>query len=398
MSLPRFPSLPRDPAVRAAMDETRERIRAFVREHVPAIPPEIRARTWQASDRDFSRKLGEAGFIGMTWPQQWGGGATHSLQRYVVLEELLAAGAPVGYHWVADRQSGPVLLRYGTEEQKADILPRIIKGEVGFCIGLSEPQAGSDLSSIATRAQPVPGGGWRLNGRKIWTSGAHIANYMIALVRTEGTPADRHRGLSQFLIDMRTPGVEPTPIQTLDGDAHFNEVLFDDAMLPEDALIGQAGNGWAQAMGELAYERSGPERFLSLMPLLGSAVALASSSDDARMQQQLGEMLAQLTSLRAMSLGVAVMLAEGEDSGLHAAMVKELGARFEQAIPQIVAGWLPMQATQVPASSGDAEEGSLARDYQEMLRWSVQNAPSFSIRGGTREILRGITARGLGLR
>src|SRR5690606_19953868 len=189
-----------------------------------------------------------------------------SFARYVVSEELLAAGAPVSAHWIADRQSAPLLLHYGTPAQQERYIPGIVRGEIYFCIGMSEPNSGSDLASIGSRAARE-GDVWVLNGRKIWTTNAHRSHYMIALVRTQGRGDDRHGGMSQFIIDLKAPGVTVRPIRDLSGGEHFNEVFFDDVVLGSDALVGTDGNGWTQVMAELAFERSGPERFLSSMTL-----------------------------------------------------------------------------------------------------------------------------------
>src|SRR5882757_10640719 len=174
----------------------------------------------------FSRRLGARGWIGMTWPRRYGGGERSTLERYVVTEELLVAGAPVTAHWTADRQSGPLLLRFGTEAQRQRFLPAICRGESYFCIGMSEPDSGSDLASIRSRAVPVAGG-WELTGAKIWTSRAHVAHCMIALVRTSPVEPDRHAGLSQILIDLKSPGITIRPIRNLAGAEDFNEVHFD---------------------------------------------------------------------------------------------------------------------------------------------------------------------------
>src|SRR3712207_3338271 len=188
----------------------RPEIRAFLREIVGAIPPERRARSWMGFDAGFSRRLAERGWLGLTFPKEYGGAGRGPFARYVLVEELLAAGAPVSAHWIADRQSGPLILRFGTEAQRRHYLPRICRAEAFFCIGMSEPNSGSDLASVATRAVRE-GDGWRLNGSKIWTTNAQHSHYMIALVRTSGTAEDRHRGLSQLIIDLHAPGVSINP-------------------------------------------------------------------------------------------------------------------------------------------------------------------------------------------
>jgi acyl-CoA dehydrogenase len=368
----------------SASEALRDEVRTFLAEALRDVPARVRARNWSGSDRAFSRKLGERGWIGMRWPKKYGGHERGALERYVVLEELLAAGAPVGSHWVADRQSGPLLLRLASEETKLDILPRIARGELRFCIGMSEPDSGSDLASVRCRATQTTDG-WRVNGTKIWTSGAHEADYMIALLRTDGAPGDRHSGLSQFLIDLRTPGIEVRPIRNLLGHADFNEVHFNDTALPRDALLGERGGGWNQVSAELALERSGPERFLSSIQLLLEMID-AADADDPRHADFIGRAVADIATLRQMSLGVAGMLARGESPALLAAIVKDQGALFEQRIVQ--------DAHELFGAQLAARGTPLA----DVMRYLVQASPSFSLRGGTREILRGIIAKGLELR
>ena len=171
-------------------------LRGWLAEHQPVTSAPRRANCWAEFDADFSRALGDAGYLGMTWPTRYGGRDAHPLARYVVIEELLAAGAPVGAHWIADRQTGPLLLKYGTEEQRQRYLPAMARGELFACIGLSEPQAGSDLAAVRTSARETAEG-WRVNGQKVWTTGAHISHAILALVRTEAG-SERGAGLSQL--------------------------------------------------------------------------------------------------------------------------------------------------------------------------------------------------------
>ena len=245
----------------------RGEVRAFLATALADRPAAKRAQSWSGFDPAFSRKIAEQGWIGMTFPREYGGHGRSALERYVVLEEMLAAGAPVSAHWIADRQSGPAILRFGTEEQKRHFLPRIARGEHFFCIGMSEPDSGSDLASVRTRAVPVEGG-FRVNGTKVWTSHAHEVHTMILFCRTSGAPEDRHGGTSQLLVDLKTPGITIRPIYALTGQHHFNEVVFQDAFLPADAVLGNLDDGWNQVTSELANERSGPERFLSSFTLL----------------------------------------------------------------------------------------------------------------------------------
>ena len=341
-----------------------------------------------AFDRGFSRRVGARGWIGMTWPRRYGGGERSFLERYVVNEEMLAAGAPTQAHFVADRQSGPVLLAYAAEEVKREVLPRIVRGECAFCIGMSEPEAGSDLFAARARAVRADDG-WRLDGRKVWTSYAHRADYMIGLFRTApATADDRRYGLSQFLIDMKTPGIEVSPIPFMTGESEFNEVVFEDARLPANALLGEENVAWKQATGELAFERSGPERFLETFQVLTGLVRALGPAPDRRGAEGLGRLAAQLNTLRRMSIAVAGMLAAGERPALEASLVKDLGTNWEQALPAVARDL----AAFVERDAGNRP------DFDEILAHATMIAPKLTIQGGTREVLRGIVARGLGLR
>jgi hypothetical protein len=258
-------------ALPAATASFRAEVKAFLASSLEPAPADIRARSWMGFDADFSRKLAARGWVGVTLPARYGGASLDAFSRFVLVEELLAAGAPVSAHWIADRQSGPLILKFGSEAQRQFYLPKICAAEAFFCIGMSEPNAGSDLASVGTRATrcEIDGlSGWRLNGRKIWTTNAHHCHYMIALVRSSGEPQDRQKGLSQFIVDLSLPGVTVRPIRDLTGDAHFSEVFFDNVLLADDALVGDEGNGWTQVNAELAFERSGPERVYSSIVLL----------------------------------------------------------------------------------------------------------------------------------
>jgi alkylation response protein AidB-like acyl-CoA dehydrogenase len=368
-------------------ESLRAEVRGFLNEQFSGAAPVKRAKSWGGFDREFSRRVGARGWIGMTWPKKYGGHERSFLERYVVLEEMLAAGAPVSAHWVADRQSGPLLLRFGTEAQREKILPGIVRGELAFAIGMSEPDSGSDLASIRTRATRVEGG-YLVNGTKVWTSNAHLSDYLIALFRTQVVPDKKHEGLTQFLVDLRnTPGITIRPIVDLAGKHHFNEVNFTDAFVPDDARVGNEGDGWKQVTAELGYERSGPERYLSSIALIRELVREVGARPDARGTEAVGRMVASLATLRQMSTSVAGMLQAGDNTYLEAAAVKDVGTTFEQSIPELTHALLDLEPT--------IDSGS---DLQQVLGYITQTAPSFSLRGGTREILRGIIARGLGLR
>lgn len=374
--------------VPAAAEAFRAEVRAFLDDTLVGMVPELRARSWLGFDAAFSKALGTRGWIGLALPTAYGGGGKDAFTRFVLAEELLARGAPVSAHWIAERQSAPLILRYGTEAQKRFFVPRVCSGDSFFCIGMSEPQSGSDLASIRTRATPTASG-WRLKGQKVWTTNAHRSQYMIALVRTSGTTEDRQRGLSQLVIDLRTPGVTVRPIEDLTGDEHFSEVFFEDVEVGHDALIGEEGSGWEQVTTELAYERSGPERLYSSMVLFDTWLEHLRSKDaknDASVVLA-GRIVGHLVTLRSMSAAVTAMVGAGKSPMTEASLVKDLGTELEQFLPSTIADAL--------ASS---QQCDASPTLLRTLAYVTQIAPTYSLRGGTREILRGLIARGLELR
>lgn len=372
----------------AGDEALRTEVRAFLSTAMREVPAHIRAKSWSGYDPAFSRELGRRGWLGITFPAQYGGGGRNAFARYVLVEEFLNFGAPVGSHWIADRQSGPLILKYGTEAQKQFYLPRICKGEAFFCIGMSEPNSGSDLASVKTRAVKNDSG-WLLNGQKIWTTNAHHCHYMIALVRTSGDSEDRHKGLSQVIVDLSLPGVTVRPITDLSGDSHFCEVFFDNVQLKDDALIGAQGQGWEQVTAELAFERSGPERLYSSIVLFDEWLAFIRTPQGRTPEsvRLAGKIVSQLAPLRAMSIAITEKLTRGESPVVEAALVKDLGTGVEQFIPAAIADDLFSRDT-----------ADIPLELLQTLNYETQIAPSYSLRGGTREILRGMIARGLGLR
>jgi len=366
--------------------EMRHRVRDFLAAQRAAGTFTPRCSGWVIFDRSFTKACGDAGLIGLTWPKAWGGQERSTLERYVVVEELLAAGAPVGAHWIADRQSGPQILRHGSDTLKAQVLPGIVRGETTCAIGMSEPDSGSDLASVRSRGTRVDGG-WRINGRKIWTTGGHLADYMIGLFRTDPPEASkRHAGLTQFAIDLKSPGITRRPIRNISGREDFSEITFDDVFVPDTHVLGEVGDGWRLVVGELAFERSGPERFLSVFPLLTELIR-AKPRNDAVSQAELGRSIAHLAALRRMAISVAAKLDEGKDPVTEAALMKDLGNALEREIPER----LRAVALEQPGSDQ-------SRAYRDLLADTMIDATSYTLRGGTPEVLRGMIARGLGLR
>ncbi len=364
-------------------------LQAEVREFLATeLPPGGYARALgmgAGKDKEFSKKLAARGWVGMALPKRYGGHDRTAVDRFVVVEELLSHGAPVGYHWVADRQTGSIINRFGTEEQRERFLPQICRGELGFSIGMSEPDSGSDLASVTTRATRADDG-WLLNGTKVWTSGAHENDWFVVLCRTAPLEdGNKHQGLSQMLVDLGSEGLEINGIPFLDGSPGFNEVVMNDVYVPDDLVLGELGMGWAQNTSELAYERGGPDRWLSTY---GVVEEFLRTNEGTRLGDRALEMLGWATArywaLRNMSLAVARMIDEGKAPSVESALVKEMGTRFEQDV--LVAVLELIEREPSPTSS------SL---FERLMSAAVLTGPSFTIRGGTIEILRSVASKGL---
>jgi alkylation response protein AidB-like acyl-CoA dehydrogenase len=365
-----------------AFTDLRLQVRRFLEAEIADGGFVPQADAWLSGiDPSFSRRLAQRGWVGMTVPAEYGGPGCSDLERFVVTEELLAAGAPVAAHWVADRQMVPGILRNGTEQQRREYLPGIVEGWRFFGIGMSEPDSGSDLASVRTRASEVTDG-WVLTGTKLWTSSAHVATNLVVLARTDDTE-DRHGGLSQFVVDLPHPQVQVLPIITIDGGHHFNEVVLDAAVLPATALLGERGQGWRQVVGELANERSGPERILSTLPLLRAWASRTDTWTDPASRLALGRLVARMAMLRQMSLGIALQLSRGEDPSVAAAMVKDLGTVFESEVVETVRAFAHIE----PDVTGD--------QFSQLLAHAVLHTPAFTLRGGTNEVLRSVVAKAM---
>lgn len=370
-------------------------LRASVREFLAADRAEFgwepSVDAWLSSwDDEFSARLADAGFLGLTIPREYGGHGLSHLHRYVVTEELLATGAPVAAHWIADRQVAPGLLAYGSEEQRQRLLPRIAAGRYFSAIGMSEPQAGSDLAAAAAKATRTEGG-WVLSGTKVWTSGAHLAHQIVVLARTSPVDPDRrHAGFSQFIVPTDSTGITISSIVLMSGEHHFNEVTFDEVFIDDDNLLGEVGAGWHQVTAELSFERSGPERILTTAPLLTALIRVLAEQDavDDHTAAALGDLLARLISLRQLSVSVARALAEGHSPVNEAALVKDLGTRFEQESVELAADLFSYVDADTPGREWVAA----------LLEVGRLHSPLFTLRGGTNEVLRGVVARGMGLR
>lgn len=371
------------------VQDLRQEVRAFLAEEIeigtfdPAYPTE----DW-AICKAFAKKAAARGYIGMCWPKTYGGQERSFLERFVVNEEMFAHNAPNTFYFTADRQSGPTLIRYASERIKSKVLPEIVAGEASFCIGMSEPDSGSDLFAAKCKATRTEGG-WLINGTKIWTTNAHNADYMIGLFRTNpATAENRRHGLTSFLVEMRSPGITCNPIRQMSGIKDFCEVVFDNVFIPEDQLIGEIDAAWKQATTELAYERSGPERFLETFAVLRGIMDLNRQEPIPQVHEHLGRVVAELHSLRRMSISVAGMLEAKLEPVVEAAVIKDLGTAWQQNLPH-----------RLRDASGRADQTSDAyRQFEGVLNYCTRIAPKLTIQGGANEILRGVIARGLGLR
>lgn len=363
-------------------EELRSEVREFLEETLPrgSYRPGLGADAGHSPE--FSRKLAQKGWVGMAIPAGYGGHGRTPVDRFIVVEELLAAGAPIFAHWVADRQTAPTLLAYGTEEQRRRFLPAIARGECFFSIGMSEPDSGSDLASVRSTATKIDRG-WLLSGTKIWTSGAHLNHYFVVLCRTSPMGEDRHHGLSQLIVDLSTKGVKINPIPFLDGSHHFNEVVLNDVFVPDEMVLGDVGMGWQQVTSELSYERSGPDRYMSTWQLFESYM-LEERFDHVKDAESIGRLAARLWAIRQLSLSVARLIQRGRSPAVEAAMVKDLGTMFEQEVA------LTMQVL----VEDDPDPGSLSL-FESLLGQAIVIAPSYTIRGGTTEVLRSVAARSL---
>jgi alkylation response protein AidB-like acyl-CoA dehydrogenase len=358
-----------------------------VRRFARAAPfaPSAQSPTRGGFDRDFSEELARRGWVGMTIPARYGGSERTGVERCLVVSELLAAGAPLGAHWTADRQTAASLLHNGPETLRAELLPRIAAGRCLMAGGFSEPEAGSDLASVRTRATKVPGG-WRIAGRKIWTTDAERADYFEILCRTSDGGGRKHDGLSLIIVPAGAPGLTVEPIEGMDGERHFNEVIIDDVFAPDDWLVGQEGTGWRQLTDELALERSGPERYLSTFPLLESFVQSRHSVTAPEQSFELiGRIVSQQIGLRLMSLSIARMVDRGGSPVAEAAMAKDLGTELEQLLVDQL--WHYRYEEIKPGPDADR--------FHEFLDINRLRSAVFTTAGGTNEVLRLLVGRQL---
>ncbi|MEV6927367.1 acyl-CoA dehydrogenase family protein [Dactylosporangium sp. NPDC051485] len=357
-------------------------VRRFARS--APFPPSSASPTRGGFSRTFSEQIADRGWVGMTIPREYGGTDRTGVERCLVISELLSAGAPLGAHWAADRQTAPSLLKNGPETLRRELLPMIAGGRCLMAGGFSEPDAGSDLAAVCTRAVKVDGG-WRITGRKIWTTDADQADFIEVLCRTEDAPK-KHQGLSIIIVPMDAPGIEVSPIEGMDGERHFNEVVLEDVFAPDDWLVGIPGTGWEQLTAELALERAGPERYLTTFPLFDAFVrSRALSPDPERSWELIGDIVAQQMGLREMTLAIARLVDNGGSPVAEAAMAKDLGTALEQVLVDQL--W--------EFANEPLQDGPEATRFREFLEINRLRSAVFTTAGGTNEVLRMLVARQL---
>jgi len=349
----------------SGLNELRREVLDFVTEATADLDLIDDAWLMQPS-KVFNKRLGDRGWIGMRWPHAYGGREASSLEHFTVMETLLLVGAPVSGAWFPDRQIGPVLLQFGTEDQKARWIPGIVAGESSWCIGMSEPDAGSNVAGISTRATAT-NGGFVVNGQKIWTSGAHEADfcYLICRTSTEGPP---HRGISEFVVDMASPGITVNRIRDASGNDHFCEVFFEDVMVPDENLIGEINGSFGQTMKQLEHERGGIDRLVSNKRLYLDALAEA-DTDDPLIRQQIALIETKYTIGRHLVLRNVMRQVEPT----YSAVTKTFATEFEQQVAKFI-------------GEVSGPEAMLTGRVAHNLVY----APSYTIMGGTTQILRNI--------
>jgi alkylation response protein AidB-like acyl-CoA dehydrogenase len=370
----------------------REEVRAFLREELPEERPD-RFDGWQFH-RAFVKKLAERGWLTLAWPQEWGGAGASHLRQLVFNEEMAYADAPAT-DLGADRV-GPTIMLHGTDAQKQKFLPEIARGDAVWCQGFSEPGSGSDLASLQTRAVE-DGDTFVINGSKIWTSLAHFAQWMILLARTD-PDAPKHRGISFFLLDMKTPGIKIQPLVDMLGRHTFNQVFFDDVRVPRDAMVGEMNRGWYVATTTLDFERSGIQRVIGTMRTLEALVAFASEHLRGGMSRAAYAPVRHRLADRAIEFEVGRMLAyrvgwlqsQGRVPNYEASVSKMYGSELAQRLAGTGMELLGMGGQLTPGSEWAPLKGRIEALYL--------NAAALTIAAGTSEINRGIIAtRGLGL-
>jgi hypothetical protein len=378
-------------------ERLRREIRDFVESELAQGTFDVAVNQWvRGYSPEFSRKVAERGWIGLTWPREYGGGGLGDIERLVYAEEMLRYGAPVSFHWMGERQIGQALIACGTEEQRREFLPRITRAEISFCLLFSEPEAGTDLASVKTRARETEDG-FILDGQKVWTSGGHHADYGWLLARTD-PDVPKHKGLSEFILDMTLPGITVRPLIDMTGGQHVNEVFFDSVLVPKNTLVGQKNGGWKQLMAQIDHERSGMERVMGDYAVLTGLLNYCRTtrrngellSDKPLIRNKLAQLAIEFEIGRLLIYRVAWLLGEGRSPTYEAALAKVCGTEFQQRLAR--------SAMEILGLHGQVLPGSDCAPFGGIAAWDYSVSLSYTLQGGTSETMRNIVAmRGLGL-
>ena len=373
-------------------EQFRAQVRAWLEIEVPqhgAPPPPGDWPARRAYDTAWQRKLYDAGYAGLHWPAAFGGQGLAVSQQLVYLEEYARADAPyISVNFVGLMHAGPSLMAEGTDAQRAFHLPRILQGESVWCQGFSEPNAGSDLASLSTRAVRE-GDEYIVNGQKIWSTRAHVADYCELLVRTD-PDAPKHKGITWLILDMHQAGVEVRPMRTIDGESHFCEVFLDNARVPVSNRVGDENDGWRVTNVTLRFERGTAfaqhvitlrSRIRALVELaLATSVGSGCAWDDMKLQTHVGRLQANVDALwRMMQMGIA----EAERTGLPAATGSAIKLRYSELTQEIADVMLRLVGRPALAGASPATREA-AREYL----WSLQ----YTIAAGTSQIQRNLVA------
>jgi len=383
------------------LSEEQQKFRQEVRDF---LEEELRQGLWEPScdawimgfDPAFTKRVTQRGWIGLTWPKECGGQGRSFVDRLIITEEMLRYGAPAACHWFADRQIGGAIVHYGTDEQKNEILPKILKGEAYVGLGMSEPEAGSDLASLKTRAIE-DGDDFIIDGQKVWTSGGSHMNWIYLVARTDPEAA-KHRGISEFFFETNLPGITIRPIVDITGGVHFNEVFLDGVRVPKKYLIGEKNRGFYQILNQLDYERSGMERLMANYPLFEALIQYTKEnkrngkplSEEPVIRSKLAQLKIELEIGRLHMYRVALVMDEGRAPNWESAMSKAYGTAFEQRL----AG----TAIEILGLYGQLAPESKLVPLRGMAYHSYLSSKGYSLQAGTSEILKNIlAARKLGL-
>ncbi len=378
-------------------EKFRQEVRKFLEEEIRRGSFQPSCDVWiQGYSPEFTKKVAQKGWIGLTWPKEYGGQGRSNIDRLILTEEMLRYGAPAACHWFADRQVGRSIIAFGTEEQKKELLPKILRGEAYVGLGMSEPEAGSDLASLQTRATE-DGDDYIIDGQKMWTSCAEFMNYIYLVARTD-PEVPKHRGISEFIIKANLPGITVRPIIDITGTEAWGEVFFDGVRVPKTCLIGEKNRGFYQILNQLDYERAGLERLMGNYPLFDAIIQFTreterngkSLSEEPLIRQKLAQLQIEFEVGRLLTYRVVLVMEEGRAPNWEAAMTKAYCTAFEQHLADT--------AIEVLGLYGQLVAESKWAPILGMAPHSYLGSKGYSLQAGTSEILRNIVAlRGLGL-